>query len=69
MMLHGMGTGAGVQIVYEKYDFRRSSHASLSYIGTYIINLLRVDTWLKLQFCARSGLTGTFGNSVPHTKP
>ena len=52
----------------DKYDFRRyqSGQATVSYSGTSNITVPQyVYTWLILQFCGRSGPTGTF---VPETQ-
>ena len=65
---------AGLEVLYEEQDFRRyssTSRASLPYLAahtSYLTVLQYVYTWLILQFCGRSGPTGTFGNSVPPTK-
>ena len=52
-------------------DFRRyQSGQPTVFSGTYIITVLQYAcTLLILQHCGRSGPTGTFGNSVPPTKP
>ena len=48
----------------EEQDFRRYQRTVFS--GAYTITVLQyVYTWVILQFCGRSGPTGTFGNSVP----
>ena len=50
-----------------KNGFRRyQSGQPTVFSGAYIITVLQyVYTWLLLQFCGRSGPTGTHGNSVP----
>ena len=61
---------ANARFLYEKYDFRRyESGQPIVFSDAYIIAVLQsVYMWRMLQFCGRSGPTGTFGNSVPRTK-
>ena len=61
----------GLEVFYEEQDFRRyQSGQPTVFSGAYIITVLQyVYTWLIFQLYGRSGPTGTFGNSVPPTKP
>ena len=59
---------AGLEVLCEEHDFRRyQSGQPTVFSGAYMLQY--VYTLLLLQFCGRSGPTGTFGNSVPPTKP
>ena len=55
------------EVLYEKHDFRRyQSGQPTVFSDTYIMTVPQyVYTWLILQFCGRSGPTGTLGNLVP----
>ena len=61
----------GIEVLWKEQDSRRcQSDQPTVFSGAYIITALQcVYTWLTLQFCGRSGPTGTFGNAVPPTKP
>ena len=57
------GRVAGLEVLYEKPDFRRYQSGQpivLNFSGAYIITVMRhVYTWRILQFCDFFGPTGT----------
>ncbi len=66
----GLCHETALRILYEEHDFRRyQSGQPTVFSDTYIITVPQyIYTWLILKFCGRSGLTGTFGNSVPRVQ-